>query len=268
MKRPNIANLGSNGILTVKLKSSSSGCRVRIWSVISSQYTGSVSLYTRSAVGAQWLLLKTFNENSTNWLRFDAEIPQNNNPFELLIVGSIVFDRDGFIAIDDVSFLPGCKVDDTVIIPTVSSTSSTSSTTTKITGSSQPQSSTKTSTGSISTQSSQSNPTTDRATVTGSSILVDSTTTLGTKCPDNFCKNEAECYLITDGYKCICKQGFTGKFCESKLEEPKKKSSSTYCFTQFKQIDINFFNRWRLNCWYLDSNIYNNCSCFWRVLSL
>ncbi|RNA41844.1 MAM and LDL-receptor class A domain-containing 1 [Brachionus plicatilis] len=225
LKRPDTPNLGAKGILGIKLKSSNSGCGVRVWSVISSQYTGSISFYTRSAVGAQWSLLKTINKNSTNWLRSDANIPQNNNPFELLIVGSIDFDRDGFIAIDDVSFLPGCKVDDTVVIPTLPSTISASSSTSRSTKSTQSQSSKLTTSGSNLTQSSQPDIT-SKVTVPGSSIYTDSTTSPGTKCPINYCQNEAECYLINENFACICKPGFTGNLCESELEDTKKKSSN------------------------------------------
>lgn len=221
MKRPNIPDLGSKGILSIKLKSSSSGCSVRIWSVISSQYTGTISFYTRSAVGAQWSILKTINQNASSWLRNDADIPPNNSPFELLIVGSIQFDRDGFIAIDDVSFLPGCKVDDTVIIPTLSSTISTSS-------------ASRSSASGVTQSTSVSNPT-DRPDITsskatGSSISdqPESTTTTnsGIKCPINYCLNGADCYVNNDSFVCSCKPGFTGNLCESELEENKKKSSS------------------------------------------
>lgn len=32
----------------------------------------------------------------------------------------------------------------------------------------------------------------------------------------NFCKNEGNCYVILDGYYCICVKGFKGFNCDSK----------------------------------------------------
>ncbi|CAF0808194.1 unnamed protein product, partial [Brachionus calyciflorus] len=216
LQRPNIPNIGDKGLITITLKSSSAGCKLRIWSIISSEFTGSINFYTRSAIGSQWFYLISNNRTSSSWIRTDVDIPASNNPFELLVVGSIVFDRDGFIAIDDMSFLPGCKIDDTVIIPTVS-TRITTSTSTKIssqnTGSDQ-------STTSYSTNSIQPGDSTSSQIPTGFS------TSYSNNCPKDFCKNDGECLSINDKYVCKCKPGFTGNFCETTIKEPNKKSSS------------------------------------------
>lgn len=40
------------------------------------------------------------------------------------------------------------------------------------------------------------------------------------KCPDSFCKNDADCLVDeTNQFKCICKVGFTGEFCEVNVDE-------------------------------------------------
>ena len=54
-------------------------------------------------------------------------------------------------------------------------------------------------------------------------------------CPRNLCKNEAECLLDeNEKFKCICKAGFAGEFCEENINECKTAGGSFYSYSGVK----------------------------------
>jgi len=57
------------------------------------------------------------------------------------------------------------------------------------------------------------------------------------KCPDMLCKNDADC-LVDEGenFKCICKVGFTGQFCEVNIDECELEGNSA-CGSEGKCVD-------------------------------
>ncbi len=52
------------------------------------------------------------------------------------------------------------------------------------------------------------------------------------KCNPNPCMNNGECLNYGDTYKCVCKNGFTGKNCESS-DSSKKDVFNKCCYTLF-----------------------------------
>lgn len=196
MNRPQQANLGDNAFLGIGLKSSKENCKVRLWYWFSDSNYATINIYTRLANSQQKLIIKSISDANTNWYRLDVNVPPIGSNFQLLIEGVLGPSRDGFLAIDDISFTPECSIDNTVILQTTT-------TTTRIT--------------------------TTPGTGTNPTIISTPKTTTTTKpigyCPLNYCQNGGTCKVFNSSPFCYCNTQFTGSVCETEITIEKKSSS-------------------------------------------
>ncbi len=57
-------------------------------------------------------------------------------------------------------------------------------------------------------------------------------------CPLNYCQNEAECSVTdTNEYKCECKRGFTGNFCETNIDDCEAMNGNEVCGYNGRCVD-------------------------------
>ena len=191
--------LGGNAAIGISIRSSSSGCKMRVWYWLSNAQFGKLNIHKREAVGSEWKLLLSVIEITSNWARVDAEIPVSSSSFQVIIEGVLGSDRDGFLTIDDVSFTRECQIDENAIISTVK----TSTTTTAF----NPQQSTTN--GQPITDASGS-PITDKPTPSNPQPL----TTGSNDCPKDYCKNGGTCLIKNQVFSCACPPQTSGDKCQ------------------------------------------------------
>ncbi len=122
---PQEFSVGDSARVGLTLQSSLSGCQLRMWYSLSDSQKGSIRISKRSAAGAQPNVLATITTPSSNWVRADVNVGAEPYPYQILIEGVAGPSRDGYLAIDDFSFTPDCKVNENVVLPTVATSSTT-----------------------------------------------------------------------------------------------------------------------------------------------
>ncbi|RDD40324.1 MAM and LDL-receptor class A domain-containing protein 2 [Trichoplax sp. H2] len=92
------------------LKSPSSTCAMRFWYSMNGPSVGSLRISTRTSFTAplvqQWSLS---GNQGPLWQKAIVNLPASSNPYQIVITGVVGSSFQGDIAIDDISFTPGCQ---------------------------------------------------------------------------------------------------------------------------------------------------------------
>jgi hypothetical protein len=94
-------------------------CDLRVFYHMYGRNMGALSIYSRTSTdGGENLLFRKANEVGNYWDRIDLIINETK-PFQIIIEGVVGSGRLGDIGIDDLSFSNGCIVDNSIVLPSL-----------------------------------------------------------------------------------------------------------------------------------------------------
>ncbi len=106
-------------------KASGKSCNLRLFVYMYGKDMGSLNIYLRTSASMQYVLFTRSKEFGDFWERLDIVVNTlglDTNPFQIVIEGVVGSGNLGDIALDDISFTPGCVIDNTTILPTDTTT--------------------------------------------------------------------------------------------------------------------------------------------------
>ncbi|CAB4029849.1 MAM and LDL-receptor class A domain-containing 2-like, partial [Paramuricea clavata] len=104
----------------IKVKSAQDNCRLRMFYHMFGKDVNSLKIYHRDAVGGKLSEIKTIlGDQGDVWRRYESTSLFKPTPFQIVIEATVGASYQGDIAIDDLSFTPGCIIESsTTLVPT------------------------------------------------------------------------------------------------------------------------------------------------------